>query len=241
MSFDVASFDIAHRVGDPAFRPAYLGFLETALAGETIGLPDGFRHNSRTWDYEMIMRHGGFAPGDRVLECGALHTFFCVYLAQFVAGVTATDSYYWAERSFAASLQKPADWERQIARASGGRVVGEAADMRRLPYPDASFDKVLTISAIEHVDDDRAAFAELMRVLRPGGRLIVTTEFNDAAPKPYAEADGSYHRIYDRAGLAALCAPYAPRDVAVSQTQDAIDAMARRWKFTTLFFTIDKK
>ena len=43
-----------------------------------------------------------------------------------------------------------------------------------LPFDDDSFDKVIASEVLEHIDDDEAAFAELARVLRPGGRLAVT-------------------------------------------------------------------
>jgi SAM-dependent methyltransferase len=43
----------------------------------------------------------------------------------------------------------------------------------RLPFPDDSFDLVTTLDVIEHIDDDVGALAELRRVLRPGGRLLV--------------------------------------------------------------------
>jgi SAM-dependent methyltransferase len=42
-----------------------------------------------------------------------------------------------------------------------------------LPFADASFDLVTTLDVIEHIDDDVAALAEMRRVLRPGGRLLV--------------------------------------------------------------------
>jgi SAM-dependent methyltransferase len=42
-----------------------------------------------------------------------------------------------------------------------------------LPYPDKSFDVILSHEVIEHVQDDRAALAEMARVLRPGGRAII--------------------------------------------------------------------
>ena len=47
-------------------------------------------------------------------------------------------------------------------------------DAVRLPFDDASFHKVIASEVLEHVPDDDAAFAELARVLRPGGRLAVT-------------------------------------------------------------------
>ncbi len=42
-----------------------------------------------------------------------------------------------------------------------------------LPYPADSFEAVLSNEVIEHVQDDRAALAEMARVLKPGGRLIL--------------------------------------------------------------------
>jgi SAM-dependent methyltransferase len=48
------------------------------------------------------------------------------------------------------------------------QAAGEA-----LPYPDGAFDLVLSHEVIEHVQDDRAYAAEMMRVLQPDGRAIV--------------------------------------------------------------------
>ena len=42
-----------------------------------------------------------------------------------------------------------------------------------LPYPAASFDVIVSNEVIEHVQDDRAAVAEMVRALRPGGRLLL--------------------------------------------------------------------
>lgn len=42
-----------------------------------------------------------------------------------------------------------------------------------LPFADGSFDLVLSNEVIEHVADDRAALAEMARVLRPGGRMVI--------------------------------------------------------------------
>jgi SAM-dependent methyltransferase len=50
-------------------------------------------------------------------------------------------------------------------------VVGDAL---ALPYPDGTFDVVIASEILEHVPDDETAIAELVRVLRPGGSLVVT-------------------------------------------------------------------
>ena len=48
-------------------------------------------------------------------------------------------------------------------------------DGARLPFRGASFDIVLALDLIEHISDDRAALAEVARVLRPGGTIILFT------------------------------------------------------------------
>jgi SAM-dependent methyltransferase len=45
----------------------------------------------------------------------------------------------------------------------------------RLPFPDGTFDCVAVVDMLEHVPDDEAFAAELARVIRPGGRLVVNT------------------------------------------------------------------
>ncbi|MEJ2149584.1 MAG: class I SAM-dependent methyltransferase [Chloroflexota bacterium] len=45
-----------------------------------------------------------------------------------------------------------------------------------LPYPTDSFDLILSNEVIEHVQDDRAALAEMARTLRPGGRAVTLSQ-----------------------------------------------------------------
>ena len=45
--------------------------------------------------------------------------------------------------------------------------------VERLPFPDGHFDRVLAVDALHHFSDQRLAMAELVRVLRPGGRLVI--------------------------------------------------------------------
>lgn len=53
-------------------------------------------------------------------------------------------------------------------------------DMQRLSYANASFDLITHTEVLEHVPDDALAFAELHRVLRPGGRLLFTVPLFDS-------------------------------------------------------------
>ena len=70
------------------------------------------------------------------------------------------------------------DLDEDVARSPvnlGPRIRFLRADATSLPFDDASFDAVTMFDVLEHVEDDRAAVAEALRVLRPRGFLLVTT------------------------------------------------------------------
>jgi SAM-dependent methyltransferase len=55
----------------------------------------------------------------------------------------------------------------------GTRLHAAQADVRDLPFPDATFDAIYSMGTIEHFDETERAVAEIARVLKPGGRAIV--------------------------------------------------------------------
>ncbi len=71
-----------------------------------------------------------------------------------------------------------------------------------LPFPDATFDAVITSEVLEHIWDDRGAIRELVRVLRPGGRMAVTVptrwpeRVSWAIDRRYHDRPGGHVRIY---------------------------------------------
>ena len=58
--------------------------------------------------------------------------------------------------------------QRNLERATVAQAMCEA-----LPYADNHFDLVLSHEVLEHVTDDRLAVAEIVRVLKPGGRAVI--------------------------------------------------------------------
>lgn len=62
---------------------------------------------------------------------------------------------------------------RRMADALGRRVELSASDVRGLPFADASFDSVVSTFALCEVPSEADALAEMIRVLRPGGRLLI--------------------------------------------------------------------
>ncbi len=98
----------------------------------------------------------------------------------------------------------------QLERPNGGRAGLLAGDVLDLPFPAASFDLVICCEVLEHVSDDRRAAAELARVTRPGGILVVSVPrfFPErlcwTLSRAYAETPGGHVRIYRRERLLAL-------------------------------------
>jgi SAM-dependent methyltransferase len=78
----------------------------------------------------------------------------------------------------------------------------------RLPFPDNSFDLILSHEVLEHVKDDRAAVLEMVRILNPGGRIVI---FVPNRGYPF-ETHGIYWRGQYRFGNIPLV-NYLPRRI----------------------------
>jgi SAM-dependent methyltransferase len=88
---------------------------------------------------------------------------------------------------------------------------GEARVLRgdayALPFDDDAFDLVVAAEVLEHLHDDEAAMAELLRVLHPAGTLVVTVpRFGPellcwGLSRAYHEVEGGHVRIYRRSQL----------------------------------------
>jgi ubiquinone/menaquinone biosynthesis C-methylase UbiE len=79
----------------------------------------------------------------------------------------------------------------ETARHSGVAYLAGGAE--RIPLPDSSCDLVLMFLSLHHVQDRGAAAAEIARVLRPAGRLLIRSTFSDRMP------DLLWHRYFARA------------------------------------------
>lgn len=71
--------------------------------------------------------------------------------------------------------------KKALLRAGDSDFTGLCGDMCALPFPDNSFDKVFSMTTIEFVADAKKAVAELFRVTRQGGCIVVTT-LNSLSP-----------------------------------------------------------
>ena len=109
---------------------------------------------------------GRLTPGERVLDLGSGAGTDSLIAAQMVGeqgrvtGIDMTQEMLAKARAAAA----------EMGATNVDFVEGEA---ERLPFPDASFDVVISNGVIDLVPDKDAVFMELFRVLAPGGRIQV--------------------------------------------------------------------
>lgn len=111
----------------------------------------------------------------RTLDAGSGNGAFALYMAQHRNEVTAVSDY-------PPSLAKA---ERRAATIGLAGVSFRALDLRELDrFADqlGSYDQVLCLEVIEHIIDDRKLLRDFARLIRPGGRLLLTTPFRDHAP-----------------------------------------------------------
>jgi len=106
----------------------------------------------------MILEAVGDLRGARVLDDGCGIGTYVAKLSELAAEVYGLDYEHDRVAEGAGRLGRP------------GLVCGAGED---LPFRDAVFDLVLSNEVIEHVRDDRRALAEMTRVTRPGGRIVI--------------------------------------------------------------------
>ena len=94
----------------------------------------------------------------------------------------------------------------------GDRVTTRQADATALPFPDSSFDTVLSWVMLHHTVEWEKAVAEAIRVLRPGGHLVGYDLLSTPPLRLLHRNDGDHLRLIHLSELRD-----APRDLPVDQ------------------------
>ncbi len=149
----MADVAVAFRDADGPMRAALIRCLDFMN-----DLPAFRAYKKSTWDALAV------APGKRILDVACGVGFDVAGMATGwpdaeIVGVDKSLSFLDLARARMADL------------ANAAFVEGEAD---RLPFPDATFDGARIDRSLQHIPDPAAAVAEMVRVTRPGGRIVAS-------------------------------------------------------------------
>jgi len=140
-------------------KPGDVAAMFDSLAGRYDLMNDVLSAGQDRYWRRVVARAVGAAPGDRVLD---------------LAAGTGTSS-----RAFAAAGAHCVACDFSLgmlqagARKPAARVSFVAGDALAVPFRDQAFDAVTSSFGLRNVVDPDAALAEMLRVTRPGGRLVI--------------------------------------------------------------------
>ncbi|PKW15597.1 ubiquinone/menaquinone biosynthesis C-methylase UbiE [Saccharopolyspora spinosa] len=148
-----------------------------------------------TVDFDKL----GVRPGQRALDlgCGAGRHAFELYRRG--ADVIAFDQDV-AELENVAAMFAAMRAENQVPDGAAAQTV--SGDALALPFPDEHFDCVIASEIMEHIPEDEKAMREMVRVVKPGGRVVVTVprwwpeKICWALSDEYHQVEGGHVRIY---------------------------------------------
>lgn len=157
--------------------------------------------------YELERRRGFLlswvGPGDRVLDIGCGEGAFCGLLAAAGARPVGAEI---AQEPIDRARRRHPDLRFELVEPHGP-----------LPFDDGQFDVVWASEVIEHIADTANWLSELRRVLRGGGRLLLTTPWHGRrlalglalrGLEGHFEPTGQHLRFYTRRSLGGLLADF---------------------------------
>ena len=161
--------------------------LALAAAGAVVGTavwwrrnPSACPYNQRFWiqaPHPFITRARmsealAPAPGETILEVGPGTGYYSLDVAAALEPGGTLHVFDLQQEMLDHTL-------RRAAEAGLTNVVAQQGDARELPYADDTFDAALMVTVLGEIPDQERALAELARVLKPGGRLVVGELFGD--------------------------------------------------------------
>lgn len=176
------------RRDEVATVPGLVEFLQSTAVARGVSPSDVRGFNQRTRDAWVRAKAITVPPGACVLDVAAgtapYRTFFahCDYkthdFAQYKSYQDGSEGKYTA--------------------------LDYVSDIRHIPVPDASFDVILCTEALEHVARPIEALAEMARIVKPGGRLLLTAPLGSGLHQEPYHFYGGYTPHWYRKFLAEL-------------------------------------
>jgi ubiquinone/menaquinone biosynthesis C-methylase UbiE len=130
------------------------------------------------------------AAGERLLEIGPGTGYYSLDVAEWLAPGGTLEIFDLQQEFLDHTM-------RRAAEAGVENVAPTQGDATELPYEDGSIDAVILTAVLGEIPDQAAALAEIARVLRPSGRLVVGELIGD----PHFTTVGALRSRGEAAGL----------------------------------------
>jgi SAM-dependent methyltransferase len=149
----------------------------------------GIAHWSRVFEYPWVMEHIRPPPSDCFL--------WVLDAAGGDGGLQKELARYVNFRVVNVDLD-PASLKVEVP----DNVLRMTGDVAALPFVDESFDVVMCVSVLEHLQDPYPTLTQLKRVLKKGGRLLITLDVTDTRRWNHQIDEGEARKILREFGLA---------------------------------------
>jgi demethylmenaquinone methyltransferase/2-methoxy-6-polyprenyl-1,4-benzoquinol methylase len=185
------------------------------------------------WWWWRMARASGAGPGQRFLDVAAGTGDSSLALARRGAEVVSTDFTHAMLRLGPAKFARKGLADRIWASSD--------ADAQALPFRDASFDGLIICYGIRNVENRARAYAEFLRVLRPGGQLTILEFSTPLLPGLKGCYDWYSRRVLPRIGAwisgDASAYTYLPASIRAFPDQQALGAELEQAGFRTVRWT----
>jgi SAM-dependent methyltransferase len=142
----------------------------------------------RLIEYPQIAHWLDAAPGDLVLDIGSGTSSFGQMLAKEGARVVVVDL-----------SRERVEWQRnkaqQVLGTAAWRILPVVADATSLPFRAGAFRRVTSVSALEHVHDDRQAASEIGRVMQDNAVAVISVPYTFGERKSFFAGLKSFERV----------------------------------------------
>ena len=201
-----------------------LSKLDPATMAQHLGKPEGEIGRAladsmaeRNWSvYEAAFERLGVRSGERIFEVGFGNGKVVPRLMRLASAIAYTGIDY----SQAMVAEAKASNKSQI---EGGSVESRHASVEAIPFADDSFDHALTINTIYFWPEPVRGLAEIRRVLRPGGNLLLVA----GTPEQMSAFTQHGFRLYADAQLRELFVKAGFRGVTVELYRDQAPTLDR--------------
>ncbi len=166
---------------------------------------------------DLIFSIAAIKRGERALDAGCGTGIYSIELAKRGAVTTGADS-----------SEDMLVWARAKARKEGLTIDFVSADALMLPFPDDYFDLVLSAGMLCFIKERGKALQEMLRVLKPGGKLIIGVLNKQSPWAAFRRIKGLFKdTVYNRVGF------ISPPELELSLQRAGFDVKELR---TCLFF-----